>query len=111
MTENTDGGPAFPRPFSQFKQDNRTIGVRHQSGMSLRDWFAGQALNGLVAGFPHGQGLQVPPLDQFATQAYEIADAMIEAGANGGQGDHIERAPAIVPPPSPTRDIILGLGS
>ncbi len=37
----TDGGPAFPIPC----QDG---GIPIQDGMSLRDWFAGQAMNGLV---------------------------------------------------------------
>ena len=42
----TNGGPAFPRPASL------GLGGIHESdqtGMSLRDWFAGQALTGAVA--------------------------------------------------------------
>jgi len=38
-----DGGPAFPH-------DNQELGDRHriaQPGMSLRDWFAGQAVSGM----------------------------------------------------------------
>ena len=110
-TTPSDGGPAFPMPAAQFNRGGTVVRVEPSWGMSLRDWFAGQALNGLVAGFPHGQGRQVPPLDQFAAQAYELADEMIEARETGGKGDHIEKASAIVPPPSPTRDIIRGLGS
>lgn len=58
-----DGGPAFPgggnaAPF--------------QAGMSLRDWFAGQALNGILLGGGAKYG------EQNAVQlAYSCADAML----------------------------------
>lgn len=42
MTTKKDGGPAFPRPKTP---DHNSA----QEGMSLRDWFAGQALAGLMA--------------------------------------------------------------
>lgn len=38
-----DGGPAFPQPADQGNLED----WRH--GMSLRDWFAGQAMQGLLA--------------------------------------------------------------
>lgn len=60
-----DGGPAFPpHPGSQ-----------HQ-GMSLRDWFAGQAAVGLTwqAGGPWEQ-----EADNIARGAYVMADAMLAA--------------------------------
>ena len=41
-TEINDGGPAFPIPESDY-EDGRT-------GMTLRDYFAGQALAGILAG-------------------------------------------------------------
>ena len=44
MSKN-DGGPAFPRPSA----DHGSYGSCEQDGMSLRDWFAGQALTGLLA--------------------------------------------------------------
>lgn len=40
MNEN-DGGPAFPRPISKLTSDEVSL---DQDGMSLRDYFAGQAL-------------------------------------------------------------------
>jgi hypothetical protein len=44
-------------------------------GMSLRDWFAGQALVGLLA-----DGKFLPESDdEIGTGAYEIADAMLRA--------------------------------
>jgi hypothetical protein len=54
---------AFPGGRSKF--DGRTY-----PGMSLRDWFAGQALSGLMA------HVRYSPRDA-ARQAYDIADAML----------------------------------
>lgn len=59
-----DGGPAFPAPYNN-------DGV----GMSLRDWFAGQALVAL----PHtgcGGDLHI---EDAAKAAYQMADAMLKA--------------------------------
>ena len=59
-----DGGPAFPVV---------TATIRHYNGMSLRDWFAGQALAGWLAG-------ETTPDDHSAARyAYAVADAMIAA--------------------------------
>lgn len=58
-----DGGPAFPVPY----------GARH-SGMSLRDWFAGLALQGLLA-----EAGTYANFDEPAKDAYEAADAMLKA--------------------------------
>jgi len=59
-----DGGPAFPR-----------IGIGDlyydAAGMSLRDWFAGQALAGFAA--------EKCSADQTAHAAYLMADAMLAA--------------------------------
>ena len=53
------GGPAFPLHGGEW--------VQH--GMTLRDWFAGQALAGLVA------SIETP--DDHARHAYLIAEAML----------------------------------
>lgn len=45
----------------------------YQEGMTLRDYFAGQVLNGLFAGNNTGG-----PIDALAERAYIYADAMIE---------------------------------
>ena len=63
----TDGGPAFPvsvQPDFQYAEP----------GMSLRDWFAGLAMQARLS------GLDMPRLDirhAIATDAYAIADAML----------------------------------
>ena len=64
MSNPKDGGPAFPHTW----RDD------HGEGMSLRDWFAGQALAGLSAQF----GGELSP-SAFASFAYQLADAMLAA--------------------------------
>jgi hypothetical protein len=59
-----DGGTAFPQAL-----------VYGSTGMSLRDWFAGLALQGILA---HGSSVGGTP-EQWASAASLIADAMIEA--------------------------------
>ena len=48
MSKREDGGPAFPRPVAQREtlSGDRVFSVAQvaQAGMTLRDWFAGQAL-------------------------------------------------------------------
>ena len=61
-----DGGPAFPTPNDGF--DGMTY------GMSLRDWFAGQALSGFIARCATDEDWARLPL-----VLYEMADAMLKA--------------------------------
>lgn len=65
-----NGGPAFPRD-ALGKDCGRSYG--HQDGMSLRDYFAGQALAGLVT-----LDADCGPKG-YAHDAYQIADAMLAA--------------------------------
>lgn len=57
-----NGGPAFPRPVSFSNEGGTHYG---QTGMSRRDWFAGQALAGLLASghftYPEKQGPEDEP--------------------------------------------------
>lgn len=70
----SDGGPAFPFILQGPKLD----GDSH--GMSLRDWFAGQALVGCLERMAEVQGIGQATFPQnCATHAYRIADAMLEA--------------------------------
>ena len=63
MTENIDdGGPAFPVDRAARKHD----------GMSLRDWFAGMAMQGLLSD-PRYEGTQA----QAVESSYRTADAML----------------------------------
>lgn len=64
-----DGGPAHPCPVVDVEGD--VSGV--ERGMSLRDWFAGQAL-------AMGKGVWAAggDADNIAANCYEIADAMLK---------------------------------
>ncbi len=67
-TAARDGGPAFPR------DAGNNAGATH--GMSLRDWFAGQVLAGMLA---NSRSPQSGLWEAWALDAYELADAMLEA--------------------------------
>lgn len=78
-----DGGAAFPRPYSS--PNNGTF-ANPQAGMSLRDWFAGQALVGMCANPEMGKIInwliyaaagKEQSLNGVAETAYEMADAML----------------------------------
>ena len=61
-----DGGPAFPMASDV---------SGHQPGMTLRDWFAGQALAGLLAGNYRDAGHY--NLSDVPAEAVRISDALI----------------------------------
>lgn len=71
-----DGGPAFPR-----------TGMLHvcgpQQGMSLRDWFAGMALQGILAAPNEFEAVQKAARGKSKIErariAYDHADAMLAA--------------------------------
>jgi hypothetical protein len=67
MSTINDGGPAFPSVGEGFGNPSYSA-----PGMTLRDWFAGQALAGLAAN---------PDFATFdrAEWAYRYADAMLRA--------------------------------
>ena len=64
-----DGGPAYPYPSTEI----------YEPGMSLRDHFAGQALEGIVDGPAWKQGVQqmLTEASCIATACYIVADAML----------------------------------
>ena len=70
-----DGGPAFPAPMSDQTTGNQS-GAPFQPGMTLRDWFAGQAMaiyakrwKDVSAAYRHN----------VAARCYAVADAMLAA--------------------------------
>ncbi len=73
MTTKNDGGPAFPIP-------NMAL-----FGLSIRDHFAGLALQGMVASpelmqfvTSRAEGGEGVPFERLARQAYRQADAMLK---------------------------------
>lgn len=67
---------AFPTPTLEIKMDGSVAGYqRGNEGMDLRDYFAGHALQGLLA---NGTiGMQLPPKN-VCERAYAHADWMIK---------------------------------
>lgn len=70
----TDGGSAFP--YQVVEESSGVTGAPIRTtvypGMTLRDYFAGQALIGMMAD-------QILHTETVAAYAYEVADAMIAA--------------------------------
>jgi hypothetical protein len=89
VSEKKTGGPAFPcdvgvaRAWSVFENakkplsdaDYEALINQLQQGMSLRDYYAGKAMDGICS-HPETWGLNV---EQIAATAFEMADAMLKA--------------------------------
>ena len=71
MTTPKNGGPAFPTHSTMQPLDTR--------GMTLRDYFAGQALAGMLA------DPNVGTREETAECAYDMADYMLAAREKGAQ--------------------------
>ena len=72
------GGSAFPHPEVARVQDGRCVVADADTGMSLRDWFAGQALVGWIASTRDPEASEWDGT-WWARKAYETADAMLKA--------------------------------
>lgn len=85
MNTKTDGGPAFPTIESI---DNNCIirrgivvhDINGQNGMTLRDWFAGMALQGILS--TKASNVTIGDVNSKALSpmeaAYVVADGMLE---------------------------------
>jgi hypothetical protein len=80
--EAKNGGPAFPvhGGYSGDDPRNQILG----GGMSLRDWFAGQALAGLCAHYGTPDGAEVGAIP---SRAYVLADVMLSARQQKDEND------------------------
>ena len=67
MSINT-GGPAFPRNILDHGHGVTTV---HESGMTLRDYFAAKAMQALIEKYDES------PME-ISLEAYEFADAMLK---------------------------------
>ena len=64
-----------------FTHRHPTTGVTTSSeGMDLRDYFAGLAMQGLLA-YAATTGKYAPPDDELAREAYKLANAMLKERA------------------------------
>ena len=82
MSAIDDGGSAFPVTAKLMSSEFANIKITETTGgMSLRDWFAGMALQGNLA----SQSIEVGYYDgiecwkKAASDAYKAADAMLAA--------------------------------
>ena len=85
MEKINDGGSAYPMPFfaAAYNVGESVLTVPDpkdfQQGMSLRDWFAGMALQGIIADSgwePIEREEGIMPVSEVA---YRLADAMLTA--------------------------------
>lgn len=74
MSKINDGGPAFPLENPRHLENGELF--KQFPGMTLRDWFAGQALH-----IPELRG-ETP--HRVADWAYSLADAMFAEREKGG---------------------------
>lgn len=74
MSTPNDGGPAFPVDISCYGGDRSRL-----YGMTLRDYLAAAALQGLLVG-----SLFAP--ERFAKRAYQQADAMLAERSKRNRG-------------------------
>ena len=67
--------PAFPTKINtEHFSHPSTI---YKTGMTLRDYFAAKAMQGLITQFAHG--FEPDTVDGFSTISYQVADSMMEA--------------------------------
>ena len=82
MSKKKHGGPAFPRPVGEANDagtKGRGLYNNPQTGMTLRDYFAGQFVSAVR--FDIAQPKFYGPI---AADAYLFADEMLEARDRGG---------------------------
>ena len=87
MSKGKDGGPAFPLPYEHTEVVTRMqqLGeisteqllecTKQLRGISVRDYFAAKAMQGMVAAEFAGN----VTTDYWAEEAYKVADAMLKA--------------------------------
>jgi hypothetical protein len=75
MDKVNDGGPAFPQQLSDGQCERG--GTKHfgRAGMTLRDWFAGQAM--IALGSSDVRSEEMPNYNVWAKNAFDLADAML----------------------------------
>lgn len=90
MSKQDDGGPAYPcveetgETTEHVYSDSRCVTTepvyRRHSGMTLRDWFAGQAMAAMLRNVTDEDGFRLWAVkEERAKRAYEEADAMLAA--------------------------------
>lgn len=83
MKNLKEGGPAFPvSDLFGMEPASPDHAFRLASGMSLRDYFAAKAMQGLILNSQGTQGYDFALIQSTGAElAYEFADAMLKARA------------------------------
>ena len=68
---NNTGGPAFPQTYQKCEE--------HMVGMTLRDYFAAKAMQGMISASGDSNGYLEYEEETVAANAYKLADAMLKA--------------------------------
>lgn len=76
MSTINNGGSAFPQDIGWVSPNQHVQYRGPQGGMTLRDYFAAKAMQGLIASNDEGAGDRIEDVPGYA---YVIADAMLEA--------------------------------
>ncbi len=84
MEQRNDGGPAYPQTdVIEWIECEGSDPVPHKygtvGGMSLRDYFAAKAMQGLIASNDEGAGDRIDDIPEYA---YSIADEMLAEREN-----------------------------
>lgn len=75
LTFKENGGPAFPSSYNSFASGGSGGGGYSNQGMSLRDYFAAQAMTAIMSS---KELYEYMTTEMIASEAYEQADAMLE---------------------------------
>lgn len=68
---------AFPRPYSEQQPGDRMEFMYAQDGMTMREWYAGMAMQGLLQAEHEHNEQGVAGFVEIAEAAFMIADAML----------------------------------
>lgn len=78
MSKET-GGQAFPQQQWEYDGQNNVLQYQEE-GMTLRDYFAAKAMQGLITGaMSDGSKHEQEAIEPISAIAYQFADAMIKA--------------------------------
>jgi hypothetical protein len=89
MSKKPSGGPAFPCLDDCEYESGHALYLSAE-GMSLRDWFAGQAAEAFVSLYAYGSTDSQPQTNpascaaEVARLSYQLADAMLAEREKGG---------------------------
>jgi hypothetical protein len=79
MSNTNTGGPAFPLPSHTRKWDRAKQEFLQDEGMTLRDYFAAKAMQGMLANPKLQEQILKVGQSWIEESAWKVADAMLKA--------------------------------